>query len=214
MDASDWVELASPGDDEARECIVTRNVLARTRAWWDVHYGNPALHCLLCLVLFQRVRFARGRALRQCMYSVIAPRKVVTPEDVPAVVEALMPLVNPTQRAALHWVTAHCREPDFEQCVQDAPGGVGIGPWTRKALGLMVRARGFGDVYLHEDAWVQARATQLGLPAHLAQTGFPHWAGYRGYVSLFLWRLTEEGATQLKHGLPLTAEHFLPTPSR
>lgn len=188
--------------------IITRELLASTRPWWDIHGGKPVLHCLVSLVLSQRVRFAVGRQLRQTMYSTIAPHTVVEPADVPAIIAAVQDQLQASQLAALHWIQDHSAAPDLFALVQSSvvPG---IGPWTRKALGLMTNAPSFHDAYLHEDAWVAARASQTGLPATLRRTGHPDWVGHRGHVSLFLWRLTALGARCLAAGQPMTREHFL-----
>jgi hypothetical protein len=85
----------------------------------------------------------------------------------------------------------------------------GVGPWTRKALGIMTRSPGFEDVFLWEDAWISARGRQLGLPHALAKTGHTNWAGFRGQVSAFLWRLTPKGADHIRAQVALTAADFL-----
>ncbi len=73
----------------------------------------------------------------------------------------------------------------------------------------MVAAPGFDDSYLHQDKWIAARARKLGLPPKWSRTGHPGWEGFRGDVSLFLWRLRPEGAQGLKSGQTLSKSDFL-----
>lgn len=65
------------------------------------------------------------------------------------------------------------------------------------------------DTYLSRDKWVAARARELGLDPCMAETGHPSWAGFRGDVSRFLWRLKPDGAAALARGESLASAHFL-----
>jgi Adenosine deaminase len=67
----------------------------------------------------------------------------------------------------------------------------GIGPWTAQYLGL--RALGDPDVLMATDLGVRRGARAAGLPddpADLARYGREHWAPWRSYATVRLWRMT------------------------
>jgi hypothetical protein len=96
----------------------------------------------------------------------------------------------------------------------------GVGPWTRKAFGLMCRG---ADLLLHEDRWVQARWTQLcrlaRLP-HLALRDLEQQDAARAAskppsrptlraTSLTLWRITPPGIASLAARQTLALSAFV-----
>jgi AraC family transcriptional regulator of adaptative response / DNA-3-methyladenine glycosylase II len=65
----------------------------------------------------------------------------------------------------------------------------GIGPWTAQYVAL--RALGDPDVLLVTDLGVRRGAAALGLsanPADLAAHAHAHWAPWRSYATIRLWR--------------------------
>lgn len=86
----------------------------------------------------------------------------------------------------------------------------GIGPWTAQYLGL--RALGDPDVLMVTDLGVRRGASAAGLPdtpAALARHGREHWAPWRSYATIRLWRLATLGPNG-----PDPASHQAPTRPR
>jgi hypothetical protein len=195
----------------AMAATLTRAVLDETRCWWDVFAHAGVFHHLVCLITSQKIRFSDGQILRRKMYKAVAPDPHFTRENIAKACVAGGPLAPP-QTQALDFLIRFAGITDAELFDAVQRGRVpGAGPWTRAALGIMTKAPGFEDVFLHQDKWVAARAKQLGLDPKYAKTGHPAWAGFRGSVTLFLWRLRPEGAAVMlsRGACALTRAHFL-----
>jgi AraC family transcriptional regulator of adaptative response / DNA-3-methyladenine glycosylase II len=85
----------------------------------------------------------------------------------------------------------------------------GIGPWTVQYLGL--RALGDPDVLMVTDLGVRRGAAAAGLPdepAALARHGREHWAPWRSYATVRLWRMATLSGTTIQPatGQPATAQ--------
>lgn len=89
-----------------------------------------------------------------------------------------------------------------------ATQGEGIGPWTRKAFGLMC----LGETHLlHEDAWIAKRWRQLcklrlnPVPdLKLVPEKIDH-----KQLSFMLWRITSAGVVKLANNKPLDKRSFI-----
>jgi AraC family transcriptional regulator of adaptative response / DNA-3-methyladenine glycosylase II len=75
---------------------------------------------------------------------------------------------------------------DREETVTRLRAIGGIGPWTAQYVAL--RALGDPDVLLATDLGVRRGAAALGLPDDLAAHALRHWAPWRSYATIRLWR--------------------------
>lgn len=92
----------------------------------------------------------------------------------------------------------------------------GIGPWTIKSIKLMKRCQGWHNIILEEDSYIRNRIAELcnvksitpGLTRQCIINTFP--AEYYGIVSLFFWRVTSVGISNMLKGNRLTKDDFQP----
>jgi 3-methyladenine DNA glycosylase/8-oxoguanine DNA glycosylase len=189
--------------------LVTRKVVDDTKDMWDVHQGKGPFHCIVVLILSQRISFHEGKAMRKAMYIAVAPAPEFTPSNILMALKPVAHNLLPLQRTALQHVieagmTCSTME-EFQHRILNTKVA-GIGPWTTAAFRLMTKAPGWETTFLWEDKWIAKRCRELQLPKEYACTGPPQWKGFEGLVSLFLWRLKPSGIAHLDK---LDRSHFL-----
>jgi 3-methyladenine DNA glycosylase/8-oxoguanine DNA glycosylase len=197
-------------------------------------YGSRALTS--CgLIIGQRVKFAKARKARTGIFALVQKQKEQVLKwlcsSLPLVLSKIIlefggesieiscirsPQVNEWGQEHASWAIARIRSAfqvwDETEQLERVLASPGIGPWTRKAFGLLCLDE---NHMLHEDAWISKRWQELvtKLPIlpnlslkHLEENKLP--ITFR-QLSFLLWRITSTGIRQLAARQPLTHAAFI-----
>lgn len=179
--------------------LITPQILENAAQFFPVK--RPFFHNVISLILSQRIPFATSRLLRQKIFRALATSEF-TRENIKLLADIPIPGL-PTDK--LNLMLTASTTPDNMMCTMK-----GIGPWTVNALKVL---DGTATQILYEDFWVRQRLSELldrpTMTIAQAKRIVPPPGMNAALVSMFLWRIKQEGIVALKAGTALERCHFL-----